>query len=79
VRSVCFVLHGWNTQERDNQHWTIARKISAIRWHHWALAGYETETDVGHALLTRALKRLSEPVAKKHPLTARMLRGIFGL
>jgi hypothetical protein len=27
----------------------------------------------------QALKRLSKPVAKKHPLIARVLRGIFGL
>jgi hypothetical protein len=27
----------------------------------------------------QSLKRLSKPVAEKHPLTARMLRGIFGL
>ena len=77
--AVFLFLHGWNTQERGNQHGTIASKISAIRWHHRALAGYEPETDAGHALLMRALKRLSKPVAKKHPLTARMLRGIFGL
>ncbi len=30
-------------------------------------------------MLMQALKRLSKPVAKKHPLTARILRGIFGL
>ncbi len=57
----------------------IASKISAIRWHHRALFGYAPETDAGHALLMQALKRLSKPVAKKHPLTARMLHGIFGL
>jgi hypothetical protein len=43
------------------------------------LVGYEPETDAGHALLMQALKRLSKPVAKKHPLTARMLRGMFSL
>jgi hypothetical protein len=37
------------------------------------------ETDAGHALLMQALKRLSKAVAKKHPLTARTLRGIFSL
>jgi hypothetical protein len=77
--AVFLFLHGWNTRERGSQHGTIVSNISAIRWHHRALAGYEPETDAGHALLRQALKRLSKPVAKKRPLTARMLRGIFGL
>jgi hypothetical protein len=71
-------LHGRNSRERCNQHGTIARKISAILWHHRVLVGYEPGTDAGHALLMQAIKRLSKPFAKKHPLTARMLRGIFG-
>jgi len=77
--AVFLFLYGWNTRERGNQHGTIASKISAIRWHHRVMVGYEPETDAGHALLMQALKRLSKPVAKKHPLTARMLRGIFSL
>jgi hypothetical protein len=72
---VFLFLYGWNTRERGNQHGTIA----SIRWHHRILVGYEPETDARHALLMQALKRLSKPVAKKHPLTARMLRGVFGL
>jgi hypothetical protein len=71
--------HGWYTRERGNQNGTLSSKISAIRWNHRALVGYEPETDAGHALLMQALKRLSKPVAKKYPLTARMLRGNFGL
>jgi hypothetical protein len=70
--AVFLFLYGWNTRERGNQHGTIASKISAICWHHWALVGYEPEADAGRALL-------SKPVAKKHPLTATMLRGIFGM
>jgi hypothetical protein len=70
--AVFLFLYGWNTRERGDQHGTIASKISAIRWHHRALVGYEPETDAGHALLMQALKHLSNPVAKKHPLTARM-------
>jgi hypothetical protein len=79
IFSVFLILHGWNTRKRGNQHGSIASIISAIRWHHRALVGYEPETDAGHAMLMQALKRLSKPVAKKHPLTARILRGIFGL
>jgi hypothetical protein len=72
-------MNGWNTRERGNQHGTIASKIWAIRWHHRALVGYEPDTDAGHALLMQALKRLPIPVAKMHPLIARMFRGTFGL
>jgi hypothetical protein len=50
-----------------------------IHWYHRALVGYKPETDAGHALLMQALKRLSKPVVKKHPLTGIMLRGIFDL
>jgi hypothetical protein len=77
--AVFLFLYGWNTRERGNQHGTIASKISAIRWHHRALVGYEPATDAGHVILMQSLTRLSKPVEKKHPLTARMLRGIFGL
>jgi hypothetical protein len=65
--------------EHPNQLGTIASKISTIRWHHRAPVGYEPENDTGHVMSMRSLKRLSKPVTKKLPLTARMLRGIFGL
>lgn len=77
--AVFLFLHGWNAKERGNQHGTIASKISAIRWYHRALVGYEPELDAGHALLMRALKRLSKPVSKKYPLTPKMMRRIFSL
>lgn len=75
--AVFLFLHGWNTKDCGNQHGTIASKISAIRWHHRILTGYDPETDAGYPLLMRTLKRLSRPVAKKHPLTSNMLRRIF--
>jgi hypothetical protein len=54
----------------------VRSRLSVGIIEHWL--GMKPETDAGHALLMQALKRLSKPVAKKHPLTARMLRGIFG-
>jgi hypothetical protein len=75
--AVYLFLHGWNTKERGNQHGTIASKISAIRWYHRVLTGYEPEMDAGFPLVMRTLKRLSRPVAKKHPVTPDMLRSIF--
>lgn len=77
--AVYLFMYGWNTGDRGNQHGTIASKISAIRWHHRALIGYDPETDAGYQLLMRTLKRLSRPVAKKHPVTANMLRRMFGV
>jgi hypothetical protein len=40
---VYLFLHGWNMKERGNQHGTIARKVSAIRWYHRVLTGYDPE------------------------------------
>jgi len=77
--AVYLFLHGWNTKDRGNQHGTIASKVSAIRWYHQVLTGYDPETDHGYQLLMRSLKRLSKPVAKKHPITADMLRRIFDI
>ncbi len=51
--------------------WNVATSMG----HHRELVGYEPETD---ALLMQAPKRLSKPVVKKHPLSARILRGVFG-
>jgi hypothetical protein len=59
----------WNNRDQDLGHPLAS---SGAGW-------IGPETDAGHALLMQALKRMSIPVAKKHPLTARMLRGIFGL
>ena len=75
--AVYLFLHGWNRKERGNQHGTIASKISAIRWHHRVLTGFDPDTDAGYPLFMRTLKWLSRPVAKKHPVTATMLRRIF--
>jgi hypothetical protein len=75
--AVYLFLHGWNSKERGIQHGTIASKVFAIRWHHRVLTGYEPEMDAGFPLAMRILKRLSRPVAKKHPMTPDMLRCIF--
>jgi hypothetical protein len=75
--AVHLFLHIWNTNERGDPHGTIASKVSAIRWYHRVLTGYEPEMDAGFPLVMRTLKRLSRPVAKKHPMTPDMLRSIF--
>jgi hypothetical protein len=75
---VFMFLYDWNTRERVNQHGKIARKISAIRWHHRALVGYEPETNVGMSRIglrfesnQRPSNRLSNffaPVAKMNSM-----------
>jgi hypothetical protein len=45
--AVYLFFHGWNTNEQGNQHGTIASKVSAIRWYHRVLTGYEPEMDAG--------------------------------
>ena len=71
----CF-YYGMNTKNKGNQHGTIASKISAIRWRHRFLVGYEPEVDAGYRLLMRGIKCMLDPVAKKHPLTNKMLRRL---
>ena len=71
----CF-YYGMNMKKKGNQHGTIASKISAIRWHHRLLVGYEPAVDSGYRLLMRGIKRMSDPVTKKNPLTVKMLRRL---
>ena len=71
----CF-HYGMNSRKKGNQHGTIASKISAIRWRHRFLVGYEPAVDSGYRLLMRGIKRMSDPVTKKHPLTVKMLRRL---
>ncbi len=59
----------WDNREQDLGHPLASSGAGWIR----------TGDRCGAALLMQALKLLSKPVAKKHPLTVRMLRGIFGL
>ena len=65
-----------NLKKKGNQHGTIASKISAIRWRQLFLVGYEPAVDSGYLLLMRGIKRMSDPVTKKHPLTVKMLRRL---
>jgi hypothetical protein len=71
--TVYLILHGWNTKESGNQHGFIASKISAIRWHHHMLTGYDPETDAGFPLM----KKHSKPMEKRYPLAVKMPRNIL--
>ena len=77
--AVYLFTYGMNRKYEGNQHTTIASKISAIRWYHLRLCGFQPEVHGGHQLLMKGLRRCSKPVAKKHPLTNKMLRKLHGL
>ena len=76
-----FVVYCWrfgmNRRNEGNKHTTISGKVSAIRWQHQRLFGYCPGVDSRHKLLMNGVKRLSDPVEKKHPVSTKMLRRIY--
>ena len=77
--AVYLFQYGANKKRKGNQFGTIAGKLSAVRWYHRRLAGYEPGLNASHALLMSGIRRFSDPVLKKQPITARMLRHLFGM
>lgn len=70
---------GMNQKNKGNQYNTIKGKISAIRWYHRFYTGVIPELDEGYKLLMKGFRRMSEPIKKKRPVTAMMLRWLSGL
>ena len=60
--------YGMNRRQVGNTYSTIVGKLSAIRWFHRKL-GYNPGVSTAHGLLMAGIKRMTDPVAKKHPLT----------
>ena len=77
--AVYLFQYGMSKRREGNQLGTIAGKLSAVRWYHRRLAGYEPGLNASHALLMSGIRRFSDPVLKKQPITARMLRHLFGM
>ena len=77
--AVYLFQYGMNKERKGNQFGTIAGKLSAVRWYHRRLAGYEPGVNASHALLMSGIRRFSDPILKKQPITARMLRHLFGM
>jgi hypothetical protein len=77
VQIGAFVVYLWrfgmNQRALGNTHSTIRGKISAINWFHRNQLGYEPLLNARHELLLRGIRRMSDPVTKQQPLTARML------
>lgn len=70
---------GMNQKDKGNQYSTIKGKVSAVRWYHRYCTGVTPELDGGYKLLMQGIRRMSEPTRKKHPVTSRMLRHLYGL
>jgi len=68
--------YGMNQQQQGNNYSTIRGKLSAVFWYHRNYLGYEPQLTASHAVLMRGIRRLSDPVAKHQPLTARILLAI---
>ena len=77
--AVYLFQYGMNNKCKGNQFGTIVGKLSAVRWYHRRLAGYEPGVNASHALLMSGIRRFSDPILKKQPITARMLRHLFGM
>ena len=77
--AVYLFQYGMNKERKGNQFGTIAGKLSAVRRYHRRLAGYEPGVNAAHALFMSGIRRFSDPVLKKQPVTARMLRHLYGM
>ena len=77
--AVYLFQYGMNKKRQGNQYGTISGKLSAVRWYHKRLVGYEPGLNASHGLLMGGIRRFSDPVMKKQPLTARMLRQLYRL
>ena len=70
---------GMNKRRKGNQFGTISGKLSAVRWYHKRLVGYEPGLNASHGLLMAGIRRFSDPVLKKQPVTPYMLRHLHGM
>jgi len=77
-RLSCFVAFCWaygcNSTNRGNQYSTIRVKLAGIRWYHRYWLGVNLSTPPRLQIVLRGVRRLSEPLRKKQPLTPAFLR-----
>jgi hypothetical protein len=69
--------YGWNREGMGNQHGTILLKLSSIRWFHRRYRNLVLPESPGLQLLMQDIRRLSNPVAKKHPVSPEFLRLLY--
>ena len=76
-----FIVYLWkfgmNRKNVGNSYTTIGGKLSAVRWYHLRLFRYFPKVNTGLKLTLDGVKRFGNPIQKKHPVTARMLRRLY--
>ncbi|ETO73028.1 hypothetical protein F444_10990 [Phytophthora nicotianae P1976] len=66
--------YGWNRARRGNQYATIVSKLASVSWFHRRFQGFEITRSPQLRILLQGIKRLSDPVRKKQPVTPSFLR-----
>ncbi|ETP14187.1 hypothetical protein F441_10847 [Phytophthora nicotianae CJ01A1] len=66
--------YGWNRARRGNQYATIVSKLASVSWFHRRFQGIEITRSPQLRILLQGIKRLSDPVRKKQPVTPSFLR-----
>lgn len=66
-----------NKSGAGNTYSTICSKLCAIRWFQKHTAGYDPGVNAGHAILLRGIRRFTEPVVKRQPVTPALLRTVM--
>ncbi|EGZ27477.1 hypothetical protein PHYSODRAFT_472915 [Phytophthora sojae] len=75
---IYFVIYLWkyggNNARRGNQHNTIQSKLSSVIWYHRRYCGLQLRRSPQMTILLQGIKRMSDPVRKKQPVTPAFLR-----
>jgi hypothetical protein len=67
---------GWNSSGRGNQYATIKLKLASVAWYHRRYGGAAIIYSPSLQILLAGIKRLSDPVRKKQPITPAFLRQL---
>ncbi|KAE9264908.1 hypothetical protein PF001_g31102 [Phytophthora fragariae] len=68
---------GWKQGHRGNKYSTIQLKLASVRWYHRRHRDKVLVTSPSMELLLRGIKRMSDPVLKKQPVTPAFLRLLY--
>eukprot|EP00644_Phytophthora_capsici_P011619 jgi/Phyca11/123449/e_gw1.50.278.1 len=66
--------YGWNASGKGNQYSTIQAKLSSVYWFHRRFCDVELGRSPQLKVLLQGIKRMSDPTAKKMPITPAFLR-----
>ena len=70
---------GFNRHGAGNSYNTIRNKLSSIRWMHKRHLGVDVGFNPEFIILLRGIRRFSDPVRKRHPVTISLLRTISAM